>query len=298
MSTQYELIKLYLNENELNIEVSDESIEELNNFIDLTKTFEIQTLLNSENDDKNVILSIHPGAGGKDSQDWAFMLFRMYIKWAEMHHCKYSIISYTEGDATGIKDTSIEIKGSYAFGKLQSERGMHRLVRVSPFDSNSKRHTSFVAVYVDPIIDDNMSIEINENDLKIDTYRASGAGGQHVNKTDSAVRITHLPSNLIVQCQNQRSQLKNKNTAIKILKSRLYQLKLDELTNKKNEINLEKKDIAWGNQIRSYVFHPYNLIKDHRTLYETSNINKVLDGNIDEIIKKYLLFKMEKNNVQ
>tara|TARA_Y100001970_G_scaffold42776_1_gene53262 strand:- start:45423 stop:46214 length:792 start_codon:yes stop_codon:yes gene_type:complete len=259
---------------------------------------EIQTLLSNEDDDKSAILTIHPGAGGKDSQDWAFMLYRMYVKWAELNKYKYTILSYTEGDETGIKEASIEIDGSYLFGKLQSERGIHRLVRISPFDSNGKRHTSFAAVYIDPLIDDDIEIEINENDLKIDTYRASGAGGQHVNKTDSAVRITHVPTGITVQCQNQRSQLKNKNTAIKILKSRLYQLKLDERTDKKNELNSEKKEIAWGSQIRSYVFHPYNLIKDHRTNCETSNIQKVLDGNIDEYIKEYLLFNMEKNNVK
>ena len=289
---------MYLNENIENDEVDDESVIELKKFIQLVNDLEIQTLLSNTDDDKSAILTIHPGAGGKDSQDWAFMLYRMYVKWAELNKYKYTILSYTEGDETGIKEASIEIDGSYIFGKLQSERGIHRLVRISPFDSNGKRHTSFAAVYIDPLIDDDISIEINESDLKIDTYRASGAGGQHVNKTDSAVRITHIPSNIIVQCQNQRSQLKNKNTAIKILKSRLYQLKLDERLNKKNELNSEKKEIAWGSQIRSYVFHPYNLIKDHRTNYETSNIQKVLDGSIDEYIKEYLLFNMEKNNVK
>ena len=298
LSNQYELIQLYLNENVENNEVDDESVIELKKFIQLVNDLEIQTLLSNADDDKNAILTIHPGAGGKDSQDWAFMLYRMYVKWADLNKYKYTILSYIEGDETGIKEASIEIDGSYIFGKLQSERGIHRLVRISPFDSNGKRHTSFAAVYIDPLIDDDISIEINESDLKIDTYRASGAGGQHVNKTDSAVRITHIPSNIIVQCQNQRSQLKNKNTAIKILKSRLYQLKLDERLNKKNELNSEKKEIAWGSQIRSYVFHPYNLIKDHRTKHETSNIQKVLNGNIDEYIKEYLLFNMEKNNVK
>ena len=278
--------------------MSDDSIVELKKFIQLVNDLEIQTLLSNKDDDKSAILTIHPGAGGKDSQDWAFMLYRMYVKWAELNKYKYTILSYTEGDETGIKEASIEIDGSYIFGKLQSERGIHRLVRISPFDSNGKRHTSFAAVYIDPLIDDDIEIEVNENDLKIDTYRASGAGGQHVNKTDSAVRITHISTGIVVQCQNQRSQLKNKNTAIKILKSRLYQLKLDERTDKKNELNSEKKEIAWGSQIRSYVFHPYNLIKDHRTNCETSNIQKVLDGNIDEYIKEYLLFNMEKNNVK
>ena len=278
--------------------MSDDSVIELKKFVQLVNDLEIQTLLSNEDDDKSAILTIHPGAGGKDSQDWAFMLYRMYVKWAELNKYKYTILSYTEGDETGIKEVSIEIDGSYIFGKLQSERGIHRLVRISPFDSNGKRHTSFAAVYIDPLVDDGIEIQINENDLKIDTYRASGAGGQHVNKTDSAVRITHITTGITVQCQNQRSQLKNKNTAIKILKSRLYQLKLDERIDKKNELNSEKKEIAWGSQIRSYVFHPYNLIKDHRTNYETSNIQKVLDGSIDEYIKEYLLFNMEKNNVK
>ena len=298
MSNQYELIRLYLSENVENNTVSDDSVIELKKFVQLVNDLEIQTLLSNEDDDKSAILTIHPGAGGKDSQDWAFMLYRMYVKWAELNKYKYTILSYTEGDETGIKEVSIEIDGSYIFGKLQSERGIHRLVRISPFDSNGKRHTSFAAVYIDPLVDDGIEIQINENDLKIDTYRASGAGGQHVNKTDSAVRITHITTGITVQCQNQRSQLKNKNTAIKILKSRLYQLKLDERIDKKNELNSEKKEIAWGSQIRSYVFHPYNLIKDHRTNYETSNIQKVLDGSIDEYIKEYLLFNMEKNNVK
>ena len=298
IENQYQLMELFIADNLENDIVSSDSIDELKRFVKLVKDLEIQTLLSNNDDDKSAILTIHPGAGGKDSQDWAFMLYRMYVKWAELNKCKYTILSYTEGDETGIKEVSIEIDGTYIFGKLQSERGIHRLVRISPFDSNGKRHTSFAAVYIDPLIDDDISIEINENDLKIDTYRASGAGGQHVNKTDSAVRITHIPTNIIAQCQNQRSQLKNKNLAIKILKSRLYQLKLDERLTKKNMLNSEKKDISWGSQIRSYVFHPYNLIKDHRTNYETSNIQKVLDGNIDEYIKEYLLFNMEKNNVK
>jgi len=298
LSNQYELLDLYLTENIDNNNVNAESISEMKIFSSLVKDLEIRTLLNNKDDDKNVVLTIHPGSGGKDSQDWAFMLYRMYIKWAESNNYKYSILSYNEGDETGIKDASIQINADYAFGKLQSERGIHRLVRISPFDSNAKRHTSFAAVFIDPLIDDDIDIEISDSDLKIDTYRASGAGGQHVNKTDSAVRITHLDSGITVQCQNQRSQLKNKNIAIKILKSRLYQLKLDEMNDRKNELNLEKKDIAWGSQIRSYVFHPYNLIKDHRTDYESSNIQKVLDGSIDEYIKAYLLFNMEKNNVK
>ena len=298
LNDQYDLVNLYLEENLKNNTISDSSSDELYKFTNQVKNLEIRTLLNNIHDDKNVVLSIHPGAGGKDSQDWAFMLYRMYVKWAENNNYKYSILSYSDGDENGIKDVSIEIKGDFAFGKLQSERGIHRLVRISPFDSNGKRHTSFAAVYIDPLIEDDIDVEIDENDLKIDTYRASGAGGQHVNKTDSAVRITHTPSNITVQCQNQRSQLKNKNIAIKILKSRLYQLKLEEAESKKNLINSEKKEIAWGSQIRSYVFHPYNLVKDHRTNFETSNIQKMLDGNINEFIKEYLLYNMENTYVK
>ena len=289
---------MFLSDNIESNNVSPDSIVELKKFIELVDNLEIQTLLNKKDDDKSAILTIHPGAGGKDSQDWAFMLYRMYIKWAELHKLNYNLLSYTEGDETGIKDVSIEIKGDYVFGQLQSERGIHRLVRISPFDSNGKRHTSFAAVYIDPLIDDDIEINLSDSEIKIDTYRASGAGGQHVNKTDSAVRITHLKTGITVQCQNQRSQLKNKNTAIKILKSRLYQLKLDEMMNKKNELNSDKKDIAWGSQIRSYVFHPYNLIKDHRTNHEVTNIQKILDGNIDEFIKEYLLFNMENKDVK
>ena len=215
---------MFLSDNIESNNVSPDSIVELKKFIELVDNLEIQTLLNKKDDDKSAILTIHPGAGGKDSQDWAFMLYRMYIKWAELHKLNYNLLSYTEGDETGIKDVSIEIKGDYVFGQLQSERGIHRLVRISPFDSNGKRHTSFAAVYIDPLIDDDIEINLSDSDIKIDTYRASGAGGQHVNKTDSAVRITHLKTGITVQCQNQRSQLKNKNTAIKILKSRFINL--------------------------------------------------------------------------
>ena len=265
-------------------------------FSKLIELMEIQTLLSDEDDRKDVILSIHPGAGGKDSQDWAMMLYRMYIRWCEINKYDYKVINYQDGDEVGIKDVSIEIKGEFAFGKLKSERGVHRLVRISPFDSNSKRHTSFAAVFIDPVIDDEINIEILDNDIKIDTYRASGAGGQHVNKTDSAVRITHLETGIVVQCQNERSQLKNKKTAMKILKSKLYQSKKDKMSKEKESINNDKKDIGWGSQIRSYIFHPYNLVKDHRSKYETSNINFVVDGNINEFIKNYLIYNMEIKN--
>ena len=221
------------------------------------------------------------------------MLFRMYKRWVDDNNFKMTILNYNDGDENGLKDVSIEISGDNVYGNLKCERGVHRLVRISPFDSNSRRHTSFASVFVYPVIDDDVNIEINEKDLRIDTYRASGAGGQHVNKTDSAVRITHLPTNIVCQCQNQRSQLKNKNIALKILKSKLYEKSIQDSNEEKNKLNNLKKDISWGSQIRSYVFHPYQLVKDHRSKYETSNIQNVLDGNINKFIRKYLLSQSE-----
>jgi len=216
----------------------------------------------------------------------------MYSKWMVNNNYSIKLVEHQPGDETGIKDVVIEVKGEYAYGFLKSEMGVHRLVRISPFDSNSRRHTSFASVFVYPILDNDIDIKINDNEIRVDTYRASGAGGQHVNKTDSAVRITHLDTGITVQCQNQRSQLKNKNTALKILKSKLYKVKLDEMNDDLNQKNSIKKDIAWGSQIRSYIFHPYNLVKDHRTKYETSNINSVMDGDIDNFMKHYLLNKI------
>ena len=275
--------------------ISDESVKQYLKFNKSVKKLEIDLILNDIDDSRDAILSVHPGAGGKESQDWAFMLFRMYKRWISKTGFEMNILNYQDGDENGIKDVVIEVKGNNAYGYLKSEMGVHRLVRISPFDSNSRRHTSFASIFVYPVIDDEVNIKINETDIKIDTYRASGAGGQHVNKTDSAVRITHLPTGLVVQCQNQRSQLKNKNIAIKILSSKLYQLKLDEINSEKTKLNNTKSDISWGSQIRSYVFHPYNMIKDHRTKWETSNINQVLDGDINNFIRKYLLTNMEKN---
>ena len=257
---------------------------------------ELLNLLNSPDDKKDAILTIHSGAGGTDSQDWANMLYRMYSRWCESNNYSFSTLSFQEGDEAGVKEVSMEIKGLYSYGYLKSEIGIHRLVRQSPFNSNSKRHTSFASVFLSPLLDDEISIDIKDKDIKIDTYRASGAGGQHVNKTDSAVRITHIPSGIIVQCQNQRSQLNNKNNAIKMLRSKLYQRHLEELQNKKDKISSYKKNISWGSQIRSYVFHPYNMVKDHRTNYETANIDKVMDGNIEIFIRAYLLYQMENNN--
>ena len=273
--------------------ISNESLLHYKSFVSKIDKFEIDTMLNEKDDSRDAIISIHPGAGGKESQDWAFMLFRMYKRWLDKTNFNMNILNYQDGEEDGLKDVSIEVKGVNAYGYMKSERGVHRLVRISPFDSNSRRHTSFASVFVNPVVDDDIDIDIVDSDLKIDTYRASGAGGQHVNKTDSAVRITHLPTKIVVQCQNQRSQLKNKNIALKILSSKLYQLKKDELNNHMSKINESKSDIAWGNQIRSYVFHPYNMVKDHRTKHETSNINAVLDGDIDSFIRQFLLFNLE-----
>jgi peptide chain release factor 2 len=256
---------------------------------------ELRKMLNQPDDHRGAILTIHPGAGGTESQDWASMLYRMYLRWSEQSGYKTKIVDFQPGDEAGIKDVTIEINGDYVYGYLKAEIGVHRLVRISPFDSNSRRHTSFASVFVYPQIEDDVEIEIIESEIRIDTYRASGAGGQHINKTDSAVRITHLPTNIVVQCQNERSQLKNKNTAMKLLKSKLYQAKLDELAKEQEKLESEKLDIGWGSQIRSYVFHPYNLVKDHRTKEENGNIQSVMDGNINQFIRSYLLKLMGEN---
>ena len=272
-----------------------EFAEEIELFAKLIKEFELKLILNSKNDSKDAIISIHPGAGGTESQDWAQMLYRMYSMWTESKGFKFNIIDFQAGDEAGIKDCTIEITGDYAYGLLQSEIGVHRLVRISPFDSNSRRHTSFASVSIYPLIDEDVEIEINPKELRIDTFRSSGAGGQHVNKTDSAIRITHLPTGTVTQCQTQRSQHKNKEQALKVLKSKLYQLEIEKQEKSKKMLEGEKKDIAWGNQIRSYVFHPYNMIKDHRTKFEVGNVKAVMDGNIDDFMYSYLLDKMEKN---
>lgn len=250
---------------------------------------ELETLFSEKEDDLNAIMTIHPGAGGTESQDWADMLLRMYLRWAEQNDYKKSILDYQEGDGAGIKSATLSISGDHAFGKLKAEAGVHRLVRISPFDSNARRHTSFSSVFVLPEVENDIEIEINPTDLRVDTYRASGAGGQHVNKTDSAVRITHMPSGIVVQCQNERSQHQNRENAMKILKSRLYQKKLEEDKAEMAQLESGKKEIGWGSQIRSYVFHPYNMVKDHRTDAETSNVNAVMDGDIDDFIHAYLV---------
>lgn len=250
---------------------------------------ELENMLSGEDDDKDAILSIHPGAGGTESQDWAEMLLRMYTRWMDKNDYEYEEINFMKGDEAGIKDVTLEVKGEYAYGYLKAEAGIHRLVRISPFDSNQRRHTSFASVFVYPEIDDTIEVDMNENDLRIDTYRASGAGGQHVNKTESAIRIIHKPTGIKVQCQNERSQHKNKETAMKLLRAKLYQKKKEEREQEKNRIENNKKDIAWGNQIRSYVFHPYRKVKDHRTNIEEGNVDAVMDGDIDKFIKNYLM---------
>jgi peptide chain release factor 2 len=257
---------------------------------------ELEMMLNGEDDDKNAILTIHPGAGGTESQDWAEMLLRMYLRWVEQSRWDAKIIDRLDGDEAGLKDVTVEVTGENAYGYLKSEAGIHRLVRISPFDANHRRHTSFASVFVYPDIDDDIEIEIDPDDLRIDTFRSSGAGGQHVNKTDSAIRITHIPTGIVVQCQNERSQFKNKATAMKILRARLYQLRQHELEKERDKIEQSKKEIAWGNQIRSYVFHPYTMVKDHRTKYEVGNVQAVMDGNLDGFIRAFLLMQAKKEN--
>ncbi|HDS03386.1 MAG TPA: peptide chain release factor 2 [Firmicutes bacterium] len=252
------------------------------------KNAELQSLLSEKNDANNAYLEIHPGAGGTESQDWASMLMRMYQHWADYRKYGVEIIDYQDGEEAGIKSVTLFIKGPYAHGYLKTENGVHRLVRISPFDSNKRRHTSFASVFVYPELDDEIEIEINEKDLRIDTFRASGAGGQHINMTDSAVRITHLPTNIVVQCQNERSQIQNREQAFKMLKARLYQAEMEKLEAAKTQVENSKKDNAWGSQIRSYVLHPYKMIKDHRTNVETGNVDAVLDGDIDMFIFCYL----------
>ncbi len=274
-------------------EDDEETYQEIQTQIsDIKRTLqdlELKAMLGDKDDGKNAILTIHPGAGGTESQDWAEMLFRMYLRFAERRGYTTNIMDYQDGDEAGIKSVSVEIKGTSAFGYLKAEAGVHRLVRISPFDAGKRRHTSFASVFVYPEIDDNIEVDIDPTDLRIDTYRASGAGGQHVNKTSSAVRITHEPSGIVVQCQNERSQHQNKANAMKMLAAKLYQKKKAEEDKKLKSMEDQKKDIAWGSQIRSYVFHPYSMVKDHRTNVETGNVQSVMDGSLDNFINAYLL---------
>ncbi len=264
----------------------DNELEQLNQSVSRE---ELNMMLNGEQDAMNAIISIHAGAGGTEAQDWTEMLLRMYLRWAEKKNFVTKIIDFLPGDEAGVKSVSFTLEGEYAYGYAKAEIGIHRLVRISPFDAGARRHTSFASVFVYPEVDDDIKIEINEDDLRIDTFRAGGKGGQHVNKTDSAVRITHLPTGIVVQCQNERSQHQNKAMAMKFLKSRLYERELQLKNQKIDEENKQKKDIAWGSQIRSYVLHPYKMVKDHRTNLESGNASKVLDGDIDEFIHAYLM---------
>lgn len=278
---------------DMSLELDDDSsldeIKELNSkFIKIYDSLKISTLFTSEFDSSNCYLTLHAGAGGTESCDWVSMLFRMYKKWCDTHDYKSTVIDILDGDEAGIKSVTLEIEGFNAYGYLKSEKGVHRLVRISPFDSSGRRHTSFASCDIMPIIENDDTIEIKTEDLRIDTYRASGAGGQHINTTDSAIRITHIPTGVVVSCQNERSQHKNKDTAMKMLRSKLFELKEQEQKNKINDIRGEMKEIGFGSQIRSYVFHPYNLVKDHRTSCETGNTNAVMDGSIDIFINAYL----------
>ena len=282
---------------ELAVEGADESLEEeiRTSMDDIRTRFEKQSVLNllSDEVDRNgAYLTIHAGAGGTEACDWAQMLFRMYSRWCERHNYKVEVVDILEAEG-GVKSVTAEIKGDYAYGYLKSEAGVHRLVRISPFDANARRHTSFSSVYVFPVLDDSIEVEIRPEDLRVDTYRSGGAGGQHVNKTDSAVRFTHIPTGIVVACQTERSQTMNRQTAMSMLRARLYEYYRAEKEKENAKFSQEKKDISWGNQIRSYVFQPYTMVKDHRTKHEVGNIQSVMDGNIDEFIETYLKQKWQ-----
>jgi len=278
---------------QMGIEEDDETLlpelaEELKTFSEALETARLETLLSGEHDDCAAILSFHAGAGGTEAQDWAQMLYRMYTRWAERHGMKYKVLDWLDGEEAGMKSASIEIEGDNAYGLLKSEGGVHRLVRISPFDASGRRHTSFAAVEVTPLIPDDVEIEIKPEDLKVDTYRSSGAGGQHVNKTESAIRITHIPTGLIVACQMERSQHQNREVAMRMLRSKLIEIKERQHLDKISDIKGEQMKIEWGSQIRSYVFMPYTLVKDNRTGFESGNVNAVMDGDIDGFINAYL----------
>ena len=266
----------------------ERSLNELDGEVE---TAEVRKMLGGQYDSSNAIVSIHPGAGGTESQDWAEMLLKMYLKWSERRGFKREVIDYQPGDEAGLKSVTLTFAGDYAFGLMSAEAGVHRLVRISPFDQAARRHTSFASVFVWPELPDDVEVEIDEKDLRVDTYRSSGAGGQHVNVTDSAIRITHLPTGIVVSCQNERSQHKNRASAMKVLRARLFDLKLKEQQSKLDQIGGEKRDIAFGSQIRSYVLQPYQMIKDHRTRLEVGDVGRVLGGDVDGFIKTYLMQK-------
>ncbi|AGT33453.1 peptide chain release factor 2 [Geobacillus genomosp. 3] len=288
LEVTYELLK-----EEPDDELQNELVAEAKQLTKDFSEFELQLLLNEPYDKNNAILELHPGAGGTESQDWASMLLRMYTRWAEKKGFKVETLDYLPGEEAGVKSVTLLIKGHNAYGYLKAEKGVHRLVRISPFDASGRRHTSFVSCEVVPEMDDNIEIEIRPEELKIDTYRSSGAGGQHVNTTDSAVRITHVPTGIVVTCQSERSQIKNREKAMNMLKAKLYQKKLEEQQAELAELRGEQKEIGWGSQIRSYVFHPYSLVKDHRTNVEVGNVQAVMDGEIDVFIDAYLRAKLK-----
>lgn len=269
-------------------DVLDEIRQQVRDLEERLSEAEMNTLLSGRNDACNAIVTIHPGAGGTESQDWAQMLLRMYLRWTEKHGYKSEIVDFQEGEEAGIKSVTFLAQGDYGYGYLLSEIGVHRLVRISPYDAAARRHTSFASVFVSPEIDDSVQVVIDDKDLKIDTYRSSGSGGQHVNVTDSAVRITHLPTGIVVQCQNERSQHRNKDTAMKVLRGKLYDYEMEKRRKELDELEDSKAEIAWGSQIRSYVLHPYRLVKDHRTRVEVGDVDSVLDGDIDRFIEAYL----------
>jgi peptide chain release factor 2 len=279
---------------ELAVEENDETVKDevennLNEIVRKVEDIEFRHMLQGEHDINNAFVSINAGAGGTEAQDWVEMLLRMYLRWAEKKNFKTEIIEILPGDEAGIKNVTFSVVGDYSYGYLKAEAGIHRLVRISPFDAGKRRHTSFASVFLYPDIDDEIVVAIDESELRIDTFRSSGAGGQHVNKTDSAVRITHLPTGIVAQCQNERSQHKNKDMAMKVLKARLYELEQEEQSKKIEELHSSKKQIAWGSQIRSYVMQPYRMVKDHRTNKEVGNVEAVLDGDIDKFIEAYLI---------
>ena len=281
-----EMNELLLTENDA--ELSAELDRELESFAERLTTFELRSMLQGEDDHRDAMLEISAGAGGTEAQDWAAMLLRMYTRWAERRGYAVEVLDVSEGEEAGIKGAMVEVRGQYAYGFLHAEAGVHRLVRISPFDSQSRRHTSFASVFVYPVVDDEINIEVRDEDIKMDVFRASGAGGQHVNKTSSAVRLTHIPTGIVTSCQQQRSQFKNKETALKMLKNALYQRAVEERDRKKAEIDSAKTDVSFGNQIRSYVFQPYTMVNDHRTELKISDVAKVMDGAIDPFIEAYL----------
>ena len=291
-----ELIELAKEENDETL-IAD-SFDSFKKLLKKVKQMQIETFFSEEEDEFDSFFEIHSGAGGTESHDWALMLYRMYTRWIERHHFKFELINMIDGEEAGIKSVCIKVKGKKAFGWLKNEIGVHRLVRISPFNAQGKRQTSFASAYAYPVIDDNLNIEIDEKDLRVDTFRSSGAGGQHVNTTDSAIRITHIPTNVVVQCQSDRSQHKNRAEAMKMLKARLYQLELQKREAEAEEKNAVKTEIGWGHQIRSYVLHPYQMVKDHRTDYETSQSDAVLDGELDmfmfEMMKKRAFERSQK----